>query len=210
MSNPLLTVSELKTWLGLTGSQDDTLLGTCADDAAAQAERDTGRVFAAASNVTRHYSTDGQASLVIHDRPYTDASRVVTLSGVTMTEGTDVWFLPDRRNPEVTTTIQLRYYDPAAFRSDPMWWDRNLDWQYARGAEPNDLVISGIIGHPFPVDDIIHAVTELAAWYYYRAKSGASGVVTTPTGEPIELGDIPPRYAAFVRNWAIRTAVASV
>lgn len=210
MASPLLSVSELKTWLGLTGSQDDTLLGVCIDDAAAQAERDTGRVFAASSNVARHYSTDGQASIVIHDRPYTDANRTVTLSGATMTEGTDVWFLPDRRNPNVTTTVQLRYYDPAAFRSDPNWFDRNLDVAANRGAEPNDLVVTGVIGHPFPTDDIIHAVTELAAWYYWRAKSGATGVVTTPTGETIGLDSEPPRYARFVADWRIRTGVVSV
>lgn len=206
----LLTVSDLKTWLGLTGSQDDTLLATCIADATAQAERDTSRVFSAASNVVRRYSTDGQASIVIHDRPYSDASRTIVLDGVTLTQDTDCWLLPDRRNPDVSTTIQLRYYDPSAYARDPDWFDRNLDIYAARGGSPNDLVITGVIGHPFPTADVVHAVTELAAWYYWRAKSGASGVVTTPTGEVIGLADLPPRYSTFVTDWRIRTGVTAL
>lgn len=206
----LPTATDLKSWLGLTGSQDDTLLATCITDATAQAERDTSRVFSAASNVVRRYSTDGQASIVIHDRPYADSARTVVLDGVTLTEGTDCWFLPDRRNPDIATTIQLRYYDPAAYLREPQWFDRNLDVYATRSGPPNDLVITGVIGHPFPTADVSHAILELAAWYYWRAKSGASGVVTTPTGEVIALADLPPRYATFVNDWRIRTGVTSL
>ena len=108
---PLPTVADLKTYLGITGSQDDVLLAQTIVDAVGKAERDTGRVFAAASNVRTTYSTDGQASIVIHDRPFTDPSRVVTIDGVTSSEGTNVWFLPDRRDQNISATIQLRYYD---------------------------------------------------------------------------------------------------
>jgi hypothetical protein len=207
---PLLTTADLKTWLGLTGSQDDALILSCIEDAQAQAERETGRVFAASSNVTRRYSTDGQAAVVIHDVPYTDPSRTVILAGATLTQDTSYWLLPDRRNPAIATTIQLRYFDPSAYMAEPQWFDRNLDRAAGRGAAPNDLVVTGIFGHPFPTDDVIHAVTELAGWYYWRAKSGASGTVTTPTGEVIALGDVPPRYARFVENWRIRTGVTAV
>jgi hypothetical protein len=34
-------------------------------------------------------------------------------------------------------------------------------------------------------------------------------VVQLPTGEALDLEAEPPRYAEFVRNWKIRTAVAS-
>lgn len=210
MTSPLLSVSDLKTYLGLTGSGDDTLLGQCIDDAQGVIERDTGRRFAASSNVRTVYSTDGQASLVVHDRPYTDPSRVVTLSGTTLTEDTDVWFLPDRRNPDISTTVQFRHYDPAAYRREPMWFDRNLDRPRAQSAVPNDLVVTGIIGHPFPTNDVIHQMRVVSAWFYYRAKSGASGVVTTPTGEEIDVSEEPKASEGFIRNWRIRTAVSAV
>lgn len=204
------TVSDIKTYLGLTGSSDDTLLAQCLSDAIAKAEKDTGRRFAAASNTTTRYSTDGQASIVIHDRPYSDANRVVTLGGVTMTEGTNIWFLPDRRDPSISATIQLRHFDTSRsdwYKVDPQWWDKNLDNGKWFNGTPNDLVIAGLIGHPFLSDDPAGAIRRLAAWFYWRAKSGASGFVTSPTGETIELAQEPGGYADFVRDWRIRTAV---
>lgn len=209
---PLPTVADLKTYLDITGSQDDTLLASMIVDGVGKAERDTGRTFATASNTTTRYSTDGQSSIVIHDRPYADASRVVTLGGVTMTEGTGVWFLPDRRDQNITATIQLKYYDRSRgdwFKADPYWFDKNLDNpRYLSGA-PNDLVILGVSGHPFPSNDVVGAIRLLEAWLYWNAKSGASGVVQLPTGESLDLEAEPPRYSEFVRNWKIRTAVAS-
>lgn len=209
---PLPTVADLKTYLGITGSQDDALLAQCITDAVGKAERDTGRTFASASNVRTTYSTDGQASLVIHDRPFVDPSRVVALGGVTQTEDEGVWFLPDRRDQNVTAMVQLHHYDRSSadwYKVDPMWFDKNLDRPDRRGSSPNDLVIDGIIGHPFPDDDVIGAIRLLEAWLYWNAKSGASGVVQLPTGESLDLEAEPPRYAEFVRNWKIRTAVAS-
>jgi hypothetical protein len=209
---PLPIVADLKTYLGITGAQDDVLLAQTIVDAVGKAERDTGRVFAAASNVRTTYSTDGQSSLIIHDRPFTDATRTVTIDGVTSTEGTNVWFLPDRRDQNITATVQLRYYDrsrPDWYKSDPFWFDKNLDSPRYLSGTPNDLVITGVIGHPFPDDDVVGAIRLLEAWLYWNAKSGASGVVQLPTGEALDLEAEPPRYAEFVRNWRIRTAVAS-
>jgi hypothetical protein len=205
------TVTDLKTYLGITGSQDDALITQCLSDAIGKAERDTGRTFAAASNVTTRYSTDGQSSIVVHDRPYSDPSRVVQLQGVTQTEATNVWFLPDRRDQNISATVQLRHYDTTRanwYKTDPFWFDKNLDSpRWANGA-PNDLVITGIIGHPFPDDDVVGAIRLLAAWLYWNAKSGASGVVQLPTGEQLDLSTSPPRYQDFVNVWRIRTAVA--
>ena len=207
------TTSDIKTYLGITGAQDDALIGQMLTDAIGKAERDTGRVFAAASNTVTRYSTDGQSSLVIHDRPWSDASRVVTWNGVTMNEEDNIWFLPDRRDQNISVTIQLRYYDTSRhdwYKADAFWFDKNLDNpRYGLGGTPNDLVISGIIGHPFPDEDVVGAIRILTAWLYWNAKSGASGVVQLPTGESLDLEAEPPRYADFVRNWRIRTAVAA-
>src|SRR5690242_15031818 len=100
--DPLVSLTELKTHLKITGTSDDALLASCASNASQTAERDTSRIFAVSSNVTHIYSTDGQSSLVVHDRPYADATRVVTWNGVTLTEGTGYWMLQDRRNPLVS------------------------------------------------------------------------------------------------------------
>jgi hypothetical protein len=133
--------------------------------------------------------------------------------GVDQVEGSDYWMLQDRRNPDVSVTIQLRYYDRSRgqwYKASPQWFDRNLDTLDRRGAIPNDLVITGTVGHPSTPLDVKQAVTELAALMFWQAKSGASGVVASPTGETVDLAELSDSYARFVKNWRIRTAVAIV
>lgn len=209
---PLVSLDELKTYLKITGNSDDVLLASCASNASATAERDTSRIFAVTSNVRHVYSTDAAYSLTIHDRPYNDATRTITWNGVTMTEGTDVWFLQDRRNPDVSTTIQLRNYDRAGqwYKADPMWWDKNLDVLDRRGSAPNDLVIDGTVGHPTTPPDVKQAVTELAASMFWKAKSGGSGVVSTATGEQFTIAELEDRYQMFIARWRIRTQVQAI
>lgn len=207
------SLPDVKTYLGLTTSADDALILSLLPDAVAAVERDTGRTFASGSNVTTRYSTNGDSSLVIHDRPFTDASRTVTWLGVTMVEDTNVWFLPDRRDGNISTTIQLRFYDTSRagwYKGDPYWFDKNLDNARFGSGAPNDLVISGIIGHPSPKADVLWALKYQAALLYYGAKSGAAGVVFTPTGESISVDGEATRYKKFVSEWRIRTAVTSV
>lgn len=210
---PLPSLSDVKSRLGLTTTADDTLLTALLADAISQAEHDTGRRFSATSNTTTTYSSDGQSSLIVHDRPVTDASRTVTLGGVTMTEGTNVWFLADRRDPNITTTIQLRYYDTSRgdwYKVDRLWWDKNLDNGRWTMGTPNDLIIGGILGQPFPSQDVVNGIATLVTFLYWKAKSGGSGQVTSPTGTIVDLADLDEQYARFVLRWRIRTAVSSV
>lgn len=210
MGAPIVSLDELKTYLGKTGTDDDVLLASIASNATVMAESDTGRYFSVTSNVTTRYSTDGQTSLVIHDRPYNDATRTVTLLGTALAEGTNVWFLTDRRNPDVTATIQLRSYDRGWWAHSFAWFDGNLDsprYQAGTGT-PNDLVITGTVGHPVIPADVKMAVTELAAWLYWRAKGGASGMVETLTGTEVDMNLLPQSYQLMVKNWAIKTFVA--
>ena len=208
------SLPDVKNYLGLTTTADDALITSLLPDAVAAVERDTGRTFASGSNSQTKYSTDGNSSLVIHDRPLVDASRVVTLWGVTMVEDTNVWFLPDRRDPSITSTIQLRYFDRSRadwYKASPNWFDANLDnprW-FSMGS-PNDLSITGIIGHPSPKSDVLWAMKYQAARLYYVAKSGAAGVVYTPAGDAVSVDGEATRYSKFVQEWRIRTAVVNV
>lgn len=213
----IVSLAEVKTYLGLTGTTDDQLIATCITAAEGRIERDTGRVFAYSSNVTRTYSSDGQASIIIRDVPaYASNFQTVTLNGATMTNGAGYWLLPDRRNPDVSVTLQLRYYDTSKanwYMADPQWWDKNMDSpRYALSAgSPNDVVISGPEGHPTPPPgDVVGMHKVMAALLYWQAKSGASGTVTTPSGETIDLSADPVGYDVFVRDWKTKTWVASV
>jgi hypothetical protein len=69
---PLVTLDELKSYLGVTGTADDLRIASAASNASIMAERDTGRIFAVASNVTTRYSTDGQSSPVLRLVPRRD------------------------------------------------------------------------------------------------------------------------------------------
>src|SRR5258706_597032 len=142
---PLPSRSDLKTYLGLTTTVDDTLIDSLLPVGVAQAERDTGRTFASGSNTTTVYSSGNEALVAIHDRPYTDTSRSETWNGVSLIEGTKAWFLPDRRNPAITPSLQLYVFTDRtdASRADPQWFDKNLDRWWARGALPNDITITG-------------------------------------------------------------------
>lgn len=214
---PIVSLADVKTYLGLTGTGDDQVISQCILAAQGRIETDTGRVFAYSSNVTRVYSTDGAASLNIRDVPSASSNTAtVTLNGATMAYGSQWWLLPDRRNPDVSTTIQLRFYDrsrPEWWKASPDWFDSNMDnpLYWASIGSPNDLVIAGPEGHPTPAPgDVVAMHVVMAALLYWQAKSGASGTVTTPTGETIDLTADPIGYTDFVRRWHITTAVAGV
>jgi hypothetical protein len=210
MGAPIVSLTDIKTYLGKTGTDDDVLIASVASNATAMAERDTSRIFSVTSNVTTRYSTDGQTSLVIHDRPYNDATRTIVFAGATMTENTNVWMLPDRRDPDAVSTIQLRPYDRDSWARSFSAFDANLDRYPWIAGTPNDLVISGTVGHPATPGDVFAAVLELAAWLYWRAKGGASSMSVNLTGEEVDLSLLPMAYQEFVRNWRIHTAVAAV
>ncbi len=211
---PAPTVADMKTYLGMTGSGDDTIIANAILSAVDQLQRDTGRVFSVASNVTADYSSDGNVLVNIADIPRVDSSRVVTLLGVTVTEGQGYWLLPDRRYPDISTTIQLFMFDMSRgdwYKADPYWWDKNLDRQWLRrGNTPLDLRIVSVQGHPVWRQDVVEQARFLAAWFYWRAKSGASGTIQLPTGEQIDLGAEPLSSPMFVRNWKVSPTVAAV
>lgn len=215
---PIVSLAEQKTFMGLTGTQDDQLISNLILQAQAQMERDTGRTFAYSSNVSRVYSTDGEATVRVRDIPANGSNtRTVTLSGAPLTVNVNYWLLPDRRNPEVGTIIQLRPFDrsnPEWFKAFPNWFDANMDdpRYWAQLGSPNDLVVTGAEGHPTPIpDDIIGMVKLKTQLLYWQNKAGASGTVTTPTGDLIDLSARDPvGYPEFVRDWRIRSAVAGV
>lgn len=208
MSQPLVTLSEIKEYIGLVGTGDDTLLASIASNATAVAELHSGRVLAVTSNVTRYYSTNGSRSLTVHDRPMSDSSRTVVWSGATLTENTNVWFLPDRRYGDISTTVQISPYDTG--RSDwylvePNYWDRNLDTRGMGPGLPNDLVITGVEGHPAITGDTRLALLELCSWLYFRAKSGASGLAVVATD--LDLSSLPTVFQQWAEKWRVATSV---
>ena len=214
----IVSLAEQKTFMGLTGTQDDQLISNLILQAEAQIEGDTGHTFAYSSNTTSVYSTDGEATVRVRDIPAAASNtRTIRLSGALLTENVNVWLLPDRNNPEVSTLIQLRPFDrsrPDWWKAYPNWFDANMDSPryWASLGSPNDLVITGPEGHPTPTPaDVIGMCKLKTQLLYWQNKAGASGTVTTPTGDLIDLSARDPvGYPEFVRAWRIRSAVAGV
>lgn len=197
----LISLSDLKTYLGITGTATDALLGSIASNVSARIELDTGRRFTYASNITRSYSTEGRIYLPIEDVPVVDATRIVTLDGAGLVEGTSYWLIPDRRNPDVSVSLQLGTFGPGFWRSDPGWFDKNLDRLWARGSMPLNLQVVGCHGPSTLPDTIRAALLTLGAWEFYRAQAGGSGTVKLPSGEEVSLSDLPPGYTDTVDVW---------
>lgn len=177
-------------------------------------EHESGRTISASSNRETIYSTDGQAGLVIHDRPFTDPSRTVTLNGTALTGDQDFWFVQDRRQPEITTMIQLRpfFFGGEAYKGDPDWFDKNLDNWYRKwqaSGYPNDLKITGIIGHPVLAESTKQAWIAMTA-YLFKQKDVQGSVVFSPAGVAIDIADLPPQVQDWIIHWRIRTAVAAI
>lgn len=208
------TYSEVKTYLSLTATTHDTLIQSLIPAAIAFLERQSGRYLSSSSNVQTRYSTDGQSALVIHDRPYVDPSRVITFNGTVLTEDTDVWFIQDRRNINVTTNIQLRQFVGQGewYKADPGWWDKNLDYWAQRWGDsgmPNDLLITGIIGQPIISEDTKLAISAMTA-YLFRQKDAAGNTTFSPAGAPMDMSEVPAPVQQWIVDWRIRTAVAAV
>ena len=60
------------------------------------------------------------------------------------------------------------------------------------------------------VDLVSGIATMMAAFLYWRAKSGATGTAYLNTGEAVSLTETPPEYQQFVADWKVKTAVAGV
>lgn len=206
----LISLSDLRTSLGITGSSEDVLLASIASNASARWELDTSRRFTYASNVVRRYSTEGRLYIPIEDVPVTDATRVVTLDGAALVEGQSYWLIPDRRNPDVSVSLQLGAFGPGFWRSDPGWFDKNLDRLWARGAQPLNLEVTGCHGHPTLPGTAQAGILALGTWMFYRAKSGGSGTVALPSGQSADLSELPPGYSDAVEAWRRYGSVESV
>lgn len=212
----LPTTAEVKTFLQIQPGvvTHDALIASLIPTAVASLERLSGRKISSSSNQETVYSTDGASMLVIHDRPFQDPSRTVTLDGTALTLNQDVWFLQDRRDVNLTTMVQLRAFSGSGewWKSDPEWFNKNLDiWagRWGDGGMPNNLSITGIIGMPFLSADTWHAIVAMTG-HMFKAKDAQANIIFTPEGEPLDLSDLPSNVQQWLMSWRIRTAVAVI
>lgn len=191
-----------------TGQWSDGLIGSNITAASGNLQRWTGRQFEPQGSntaVTKKFSTRGRSYLTIPDLRSVSS---VTHNSSALTVDETVYFLPDRRAPDVYTAVQIPgLRSDQDYRSRSDWFDRNLDHWYWRGRLweiPNDLLITGVWGHlPYPTE-LLHATKVLAAFYTIRPDALLSGARQTPEGNVFDLSRLPMEVQAFVDDWKLR------
>jgi hypothetical protein len=204
-----------------TGRFSDAQIGSNIRAASAYLQRKTGRQFEAQSSTTKTFTTLGRAIINIPE-----LRNVGSVSKAGSAQTTDQYdLLPDRHTSGVYTGIQFRvpYGGGMSYKSDPLWWDRNLDRpNYAGGgyysSEPNDLVIVGDWGYnpqipgtaPTMPDEILHAVKVLASYYTLRPQSVLAGAQVTPEGALLVYRELPVEVRLFLEEWTLGEQAAVI
>ena len=175
----------VKTYLGISGSGDDTLLTTLIARAQAAIDSYTNRTFEASGDTTRKFTvgedTDGDWLFIDED----------------LCDITTVTNNADASSPETVASTKYITYP----RNDTPYFALKLinssstNWTYTDDAE-NGITIAGKWAYSeSPPDDIIHACIRLAA-YYYRQKDAQvfdvtadpqAGVLLVPQGLPSDV-----------------------
>ena len=178
--------SSLKTYLGISGSGDDTLLGLLVARAQVAVDRHCNRTFEASTNTTRYFDAIGRHV----SGPYLYLDRdLCTINSVTNGDGATVTAyvtLPASDTP---------YYALKLKTTSGTTWTYSTDWESA-------IAISGKWAYSTTAPgDIVQATTRLAA-FYYRQKDAPlqdvtaieAGVVIKPLAFPDDVRGILAPY----------------
>lgn len=155
------TASDLKTYLDISGTTDDTLLAALISRAQAIIDRETGTTFEAANDSTRYFDavTDIDGRYLMFDR--------WIASITTVTNGDSV---------EVTSSEYAK--EP---RGDGPYYGIKLlgsstqGWTYTTDHENAITVVGRWAWSTTPPADIVHATLRLAA-FLYRQRDNANDV----------------------------------
>ena len=208
------TAQELRDYVGIsgtTGRASTTTLNLLLEAASDFLERSTGRIItSSASNTARTFSTDGRTSMSIPDLRTVSS---ITLQGSALVADSTYYLLPSRQSPDIYTAIQLRAFSTYDYRSNPEWFDRNLDspyWSVRRYGLPNDLVITGLWGWTSTPAQWKVATMVLAGYEYKRPDSLLANVAITPEGNTLDYGQMPPEVRELIESWRLGDVVATV
>ena len=177
-SSSYTTTAAVKTYLGISGSGDDTLFGTLGLAAQKIIHAYTGRTFAAAADSTQ----------------YLDAVRDV--DGLTLRLPADLCAITSVTNGDGVAVAAASYIcEP---RNATPWYaltllaSKGLVWEYTTDPE-NAITIVGRWAYSTTAGyDIVQAATRLTAWLYRQKDSQVfdvtaqpdMGIITVPQGLP--------------------------
>lgn len=186
------TNTDVKTYLGITGSGDDALLTSLCTRAQAMVDRYCNRTFEASSNTDRKFDAvrDTVLGVLFLDED------LASINTITNGDGTSVASTKYVTEPRTATP----YYSIRLLASS------NLSWTYTTDPE-NAITVSGKWAYSTTAPaDVVHATIRWAA-YLYRQKDASTfdttaspdlGVITVPQGIPADVEKLLAPYRKIV------------
>ena len=165
----LTTTAKVKTYLGISSSRDDTLIGDLITNAQSIIESYTGRVFDVSGDTTKKFDAkldvDGRMLYFSDQLEIAAAPTTVTNGdGSTLSANTDVVYLPRNRFPA---------YGLEWLPSSSAWWQGDSD-----GNDANAISIAAKWGYSVSGSvpaDIQQACIRLTAFLYRQRETNSDG-----------------------------------
>lgn len=153
--------SDVKTYLGITGSGDDTLITALIGRAQAIIDRETGTTFEASSDTTRYFDAeeDTDGKYLLFDRW---CAAITTVTNGDSTEVTSAEYAKEPRGDGPYYGIKILGSSTQA-------------WAYTTDAENAISVLGKWAYSTMPPADIVHATIRLTA-FLYRQRENANDV----------------------------------
>lgn len=179
------SVSALKSYAGITGTTDDALLLELVIRAQAAIDHYCGRTFESATDATHYFTVDEDTDddILYLDDDLCQITSIVTdadaSSPVTLTD-TEYVTVPRNRTP---------------YHAIKLLSSSDNSWTYTYDAQ-NGVTVTGRWAWSVTApDDITHACTRLAAYYYRQKDAGVfdttaipdAGVIQIPQGIPADV-----------------------
>ena len=189
------TVANLRTYLNVDSATDDTLLASLIARAQKAIDSYCGHTFEAAADSTRYYTvgidTDG-------DTLYLDEDLCqIGTSGSIITDA-------DATSP-VTLTVSEYIFHPrnrTPYHAIELLDTSSNDWTYTNDPHKGISVTGRFAWSVTAPDDIVHACTRLAAYFYKQKDAGVfdttaipdAGIIQVPQGIPQDVKIILNNY----------------
>lgn len=189
------TAALLKTYLGVSGSGDDTLLTALIARAQKAIDTYTGRTFEASADTTRKYTVGEDTQ---GDTLYLDADLCTITSIITDADATAPVTL-------LTTEYITLPRNVTPYHAIRLLGSSDNTWTYTDDPE-NGITVTGKFAYSTAApDDIVHACIRLAGYYYKQKDAGVfdttaipdAGVIQVPQGIP---RDVQMILAPYVRQ----------
>lgn len=183
------TITNLKAFLGVSGSGDDTNLTTALSGAIALFEKKTGRTFVAAA-----------------DTKYFSVRKYVTMKGRRLSLFTDLCTITTLTNGDGVVVAATDYeLVPLSAPYYEIWLNKSSGLYFWDGGDDTKISIVGTWGYSTDVpDDVAMAVLQLAKYLYNASKVTAGAVQATgrASGLTIPKQEMPKFTREIIEMYA--------